>query len=105
MFMTVAIFENHSIKIAEALSMRCEEILGIRSEYSITTQTWFTLPNPTSVLAYAYALALLLRLNTVDNKGSTYKGFDYVRCAFSDRDLHSRMPLVPTPARLKRACV
>jgi hypothetical protein len=23
------------------------------------------------------------------------------RCAFSDRDLHSRMPLVPTPARLK----
>jgi hypothetical protein len=29
----------------------------------------------------------------------------YVRCAFFDRDSHSRMPLVPTPARLKRACV
>jgi hypothetical protein len=26
-----------------------------------------------------------------------------VRCAFSDRNLHSRMPLDPTPARLKRA--
>jgi hypothetical protein len=25
-----------------------------------------------------------------------------VRCSFSDRNLHSRMPLVPTPARLKR---
>jgi hypothetical protein len=25
-----------------------------------------------------------------------------VRCAFSDRNLHSRVPLVPTPARLKR---
>jgi hypothetical protein len=38
-------------------------------------------------------------------------GFDprcrdwYARCAFFDRNLHSRMPLVPTPARLKRACV
>jgi hypothetical protein len=28
-----------------------------------------------------------------------------VRCAFFDRNLHSRMPLVPTPARLKRAGV
>jgi hypothetical protein len=30
-----------------------------------------------------------------------------VRCAFSDRNLHSMMPLVPTPARLKllHACV
>jgi hypothetical protein len=28
-----------------------------------------------------------------------------VRCAFFDRSLHSRMPLVPTPARLKRAGV
>jgi hypothetical protein len=27
------------------------------------------------------------------------------RCAFLDRNLHSRMPLVPTPARLKRAGV
>jgi hypothetical protein len=27
---------------------------------------------------------------------------DLVRCAFSDRNLHSRMPLVPTPARFKR---
>jgi hypothetical protein len=29
-----------------------------------------------------------------------------VRCAFSDGNLHSRMPLVPTPARLKllQAC-
>jgi hypothetical protein len=27
------------------------------------------------------------------------------RCAFFDRNLHSRMPLVPTPARLKRAGV
>jgi hypothetical protein len=30
---------------------------------------------------------------------------DTVRCAFLDRDSHSRMPLVPTPARLKRAGV
>jgi hypothetical protein len=31
---------------------------------------------------------------------------DFVRCAFFDRNLHSRMPLVPTPARLKllQAC-
>jgi hypothetical protein len=29
----------------------------------------------------------------------------FVRCAFSDRNLHSRMPLDPTPARLKRTCV
>jgi hypothetical protein len=28
-----------------------------------------------------------------------------VRCAFFDGNLHSRMPLVPTPARLKRAGV
>jgi hypothetical protein len=28
-----------------------------------------------------------------------------VRCTFSDRNLHSRMPLVPTPARFKRAGV
>jgi carboxylesterase type B len=28
-----------------------------------------------------------------------------VKCAFSDRNLHSRMPLVPTPARLKQAGV
>jgi hypothetical protein len=28
-----------------------------------------------------------------------------VRCAFFDRDLHSIMLLVPTPARLKRVCV
>jgi hypothetical protein len=28
-----------------------------------------------------------------------------VRCAFSDRNLHSRMPLDPTPVRLKRTCV
>jgi hypothetical protein len=28
-----------------------------------------------------------------------------VRCAFFDRYLHSRMSLVPTPARLKRTCV
>jgi hypothetical protein len=28
-----------------------------------------------------------------------------VRCPFSDRDLHSRMPLVPKPVRLKRAGV
>jgi hypothetical protein len=29
----------------------------------------------------------------------------HARCAFFDRNLHSRMPLVPTPARLKRAGV
>jgi ubiquitin-activating enzyme E1 len=28
-----------------------------------------------------------------------------VRCAFSDRNLHSRMPLDPTHVRLKRTCV
>jgi hypothetical protein len=28
-----------------------------------------------------------------------------VRCALLDRNLHSRMPLVPTPARLKRTSV
>jgi hypothetical protein len=28
-----------------------------------------------------------------------------VRCAFSHRNLHSRMPLDPTPVRLKRACM
>jgi hypothetical protein len=31
------------------------------------------------------------------------RGWNKVRCAFSDRNLHSRMPLVPTPLlRLKR---
>jgi hypothetical protein len=29
----------------------------------------------------------------------------WVRCAFFDRDLHSRMPLDPTHVRLKRTCV
>jgi hypothetical protein len=51
-----------------------------------------------------------------DGKGVTYytapsfrrlgaNGFP-ARCAFSDRNLHSRMPFVPTPTRLKllRAC-
>jgi hypothetical protein len=28
-----------------------------------------------------------------------------VRCSVFDRILHSRMPMIPTPARLKRACV
>jgi hypothetical protein len=28
-----------------------------------------------------------------------------VRCVFADRKLHLRMPLVPTPARLKRTSV
>jgi hypothetical protein len=28
-----------------------------------------------------------------------------VRRAVFDRNLHSRMPLVPTPARVKRACM
>jgi hypothetical protein len=32
-------------------------------------------------------------------------GFTFARCAFFDKTLHSRMPLVPTPARLKRASV
>jgi hypothetical protein len=35
-------------------------------------------------------------------KGTFMRG---ARCAFFDRNLHSRMPLVPTPARLKRAGV
>jgi hypothetical protein len=30
---------------------------------------------------------------------------DVVRCAFSGRNLHSRMPLDPTYVRLKRTCV
>jgi hypothetical protein len=29
--------------------------------------------------------------------------FEAARCAFFDRNVHSRMPLIPTPARLKRA--
>jgi hypothetical protein len=33
------------------------------------------------------------------------KGIVVVRCAFSDRNLRLRMLLVPTPARLKRACM
>ena len=33
------------------------------------------------------------------------KQSEQVRCAFSDRNLHSRIPLVPTPARLMGACL
>ena len=39
------------------------------------------------------------------NEGTGNVAGKRVRCAFFDWDLHSRMPLVPTPARLKRACV
>jgi polygalacturonase len=37
-------------------------------------------------------------------KYSEYRG-GYVRCAFSDSNLHPRMPLDPTHVRLKRTCV
>jgi hypothetical protein len=36
---------------------------------------------------------------------TTFELFQGVRCAFFGRNLHSRMPLDPTPARLKRADV
>jgi hypothetical protein len=39
------------------------------------------------------------------NRLGTMKLSNGARCAFFDRNLHSRMPLVPTPARLKRAGV
>jgi polypeptide N-acetylgalactosaminyltransferase len=42
------------------------------------------------------------------NVGHIYREFNRfsaARCAFFDRNLHLRMPLVPTPARLKRAGV
>jgi len=45
------------------------------------------------------------RLTLVDLAGSERVGKTGVRCAFSDRNLHSGMPLVPTPARLKRTRV
>jgi hypothetical protein len=32
-------------------------------------------------------------------------GARFARCAFSDRNLHSRMPLDPTHVRFKRTCV
>jgi hypothetical protein len=32
---------------------------------------------------------------------SIHRSAGGVRCAFFHRDLHSRMPLVPTPVRLK----
>jgi TPR repeat protein len=37
--------------------------------------------------------------------GYPYAQFRYARCAFSDRNLHSRMPLDPTHVRLKRTRV
>jgi hypothetical protein len=45
-----------------------------------------------------------------NNLSSTNNGFSttdkkHVRCAFFNRNLHSRMSLVPTPAHLKRAYV
>jgi hypothetical protein len=45
--------------------------------------------------------AVALGTNTAANDAIV----DMARCAFFDRNLHSRMPLVPTPARLKRAGV
>jgi hypothetical protein len=45
--------------------------------------------------------------NTID-VNSAYQYDDQVlevRCPFSDRILHSRMSLIPTPARMKRTCV
>jgi hypothetical protein len=43
--------------------------------------------------------------STLICKGSALSSFVTVRCAFSDRNSHSRMLLDPTPARLKRTCV
>jgi hypothetical protein len=36
---------------------------------------------------------------------ASLRGLSRARCAFSDRNLHSRMPLDPTHVRLKRTCV
>jgi hypothetical protein len=45
-------------------------------------------------------------LGTTDPKVHGYLPFGVVRCAFSGKNLHSRMPLDPTPVRLKllQAC-
>jgi hypothetical protein len=43
--------------------------------------------------------------SSLDNLAAIQAAIDAVRCAFSHRSLHSRMPLVPTPARLQQACV
>jgi fatty acid desaturase len=43
--------------------------------------------------------------NTIVYGNENWKFDLAVRCAFFGRNLHSRMPLVPTPARLKRWCV
>jgi hypothetical protein len=50
----------------------------------------------------AVALLSVLAL-TVWHADEDYAHTEYVRCAFFDRNLHSRMPLDPTNVRLKRA--
>jgi hypothetical protein len=42
-----------------------------------------------------------IRNRVLDAPAGTTTTVAVVRCAFSDRNLHSRMPFVPTPARLK----
>jgi hypothetical protein len=67
----------------------------------------------TKLLARAFALAARtgIELDAIFTAGSfgsletIAKASPYVRCAFFDCDLHSMIPLVPTPARLNRACV
>jgi hypothetical protein len=43
-----------------------------------------------------------VRATATDADGCSVGHLQAARCAFFDRTLHSRMPLVPTPARLKR---
>jgi ATPase subunit of ABC transporter with duplicated ATPase domains len=46
-----------------------------------------------------------VEIGFVPNTRLVLLGENGVRCAFSDRILPSRMPLDPTPVRLKRTCV
>jgi hypothetical protein len=43
-------------------------------------------------------------VDVTDFPGSLVPGLN-ARCAFSDRNLHARLPLDPTHVRLKRTCV
>jgi hypothetical protein len=53
----------------------------------------------------SWAQSLLPSVTAIASRIMSKRASAVARCAFFDRNLHSRMPLVPTPARLKRAGV
>jgi hypothetical protein len=81
--------------LASGVMQRVVSILQNEHSLSLMRRATWTLSNLCTVPVFTMDSAVL---------GIAELGCDYcVRCAFFDRNLHSRMPLVPTHARFKRA--